>query len=66
MLILSRKKNESIILTPPGDNGSARVIVVQIAGDKIRLGIESPRDWVVQRGELHEPPDEEAGTSVRI
>ena len=66
MLILSRKKNESIVLIPPGDVGSARVVVVQITGDKIRLGIESPRDWQVYRSEFHEPPDEGAGTSPRI
>jgi carbon storage regulator CsrA len=65
MLILSRKLNDSIVLTQPGDAGAARVVVVQIAADKIRLGIEAPRDWQVQRSEFLEPPDEGAGTPVR-
>jgi carbon storage regulator len=66
MLVLSRKKNESVVLIPSGDVGSARVVVLQITGDKIRLGIESPRDWQVHRSEFHEPPDEGAGMPARI
>lgn len=65
MLVLSRKVGESIVLTPPDDAGAARVVVVQIAPDKIRLGIEAPHDWQVQRSEILEPPDEGAGTPVR-
>lgn len=47
MLVLSRKKDESIII---GDH--IVVKVVDIRGDKIRLGIEAPRDVVVDRYEV--------------
>jgi len=36
MLVLSRKKNESIIIGP---NGEIEIVVVAIRGDKVRLGI---------------------------
>jgi len=67
MLILTRKLHESIVLTPPGDVGAARVVIVQIAPDKTRLGIEVPRDWRVERSELIDPLDDGgAGTPARI
>ena len=39
MLVLSRKKNESIII-----NDNITVTVIEIRGDKVRLGIEAPKD----------------------
>lgn len=50
MLILSRKKNESIVF---GD-GSITVVVVEIRGDKVRLGIEAPKEMPVHRKEVFE------------
>lgn len=47
MLVLSRKKDETIVI-----NGSIKVTVVEIRGDKVRLGIEAPRDVVVHRQEV--------------
>jgi carbon storage regulator len=47
MLVLSRKVGESILL-----DGHIQVTVVEIRGDKIRLGIEAPRDVAVWREEL--------------
>ena len=47
MLVLSRKKNESIVI---GDN--IVVKVVEVHGNRVRLGIEAPADVVVHRGEL--------------
>jgi carbon storage regulator len=47
MLVLSRKKSQRIRL---GD--SIVITVVRVAGDKVRLGIEAPRDMVVLRDEL--------------
>ncbi|MBX3444642.1 MAG: carbon storage regulator CsrA [Planctomyces sp.] len=49
MLVLSRKKNESIIIAD-----SVRITVVEIRGDKVRLGIEAPRDVPVHRTEVYE------------
>jgi carbon storage regulator len=47
MLVLSRKECERIRL---GD--SIVVTVVRVAGDRVRLGIEAPRDMVVLREEV--------------
>jgi carbon storage regulator len=49
MLVLSRKKNESIII-----NDHITVTVIEIRGDKVRLGIEAPKDVTVHRQEVYE------------
>ncbi len=49
MLVLSRKKNESIII---GDD--ITIVVVEIRGDKVRLGIEAPLSIPVNRQEIYE------------
>ena len=47
MLVLSRKMNEQILI-----DGQITVEVLQIKGNKVRLGITAPRDVKVMRGEL--------------
>jgi len=47
MLVLTRKPNESIVI-----DGNIIVTVLEVRGDKIRLGIEAPRDVRVMRSEL--------------
>ena len=47
MLVLSRREHERIRL---GD--SIVLTVVQIAGERVRLGIEAPADVIVLRDEL--------------
>ena len=49
MLVLSRKKNESIII-----NGNVTIVVVEIRGDKVRLGIEAPKEISVHRREVYD------------
>jgi carbon storage regulator len=49
MLVLSRKKNESIII-----NNDVVITVVEIRGDKVRLGIVAPKDVSVHRQEVYE------------
>ncbi len=49
MLVLSRQRDESIII---GDN--IEVTVVDIRGDKVRLGITAPKDISVHRKEVYE------------
>ena len=56
MLVLSRKQSQRIRL---GD--SIVITVVRVAGDKVRLGIEAPRDMLVLRDELE--PHEIAAAS---
>jgi carbon storage regulator len=50
MLVLSRKKNESIVF---GD-GHVFLTVIEIRGDKVRLGIEAPKDVSVHRREVYD------------
>jgi carbon storage regulator len=51
MLVLSRKKNESLVLGP-SDREIATVTVIEIRGDKVRLGIEMPKEWMLHRQEV--------------
>lgn len=59
MLVLTRKKNEVIVI-----NDIIRVTVVEIRGDKVRLGIEAPREIVVHRQEVYEQIHGKRGDSV--
>ncbi len=47
MLVLSRKKSESIVI-----NDDIVVTVVEVRGDKVRLGIQAPREVPVHRKEV--------------
>ena len=49
MLVLSRQRDESIII---GDN--VVVTIVDIRGDKVRLGIDAPSEIPVHRREVYE------------
>lgn len=49
MLVLSRQRDESIIIS---DN--IVVTIVDIRGDKVRLGIEAPSEIPVHRREVYE------------
>ncbi len=49
MLVLSRKKNESIII-----NDDITIVVVEIRGDKVRLGIGAPKSVPVHRKEVYD------------
>lgn len=49
MLVLSRKKNEAIVI-----GGEVIITVVEVRGDKVRLGIQAPKEVPVHRQEVHE------------
>ena len=49
MLVLSRQRDESIVI---GEN--VVVTIVDIRGDKVRLGIEAPSEIPVHRQEVYE------------
>ncbi|TWT42695.1 carbon storage regulator CsrA [Botrimarina hoheduenensis] len=49
MLVLSRQRDESIII---GDN--VVVTIVDVRGDKVRLGIDAPVEIPVHRREVYE------------
>lgn len=47
MLVLSRKRNESVVI-----NDQIVVTVIEVRGDKVRLGIQAPRDVPIHRSEI--------------
>jgi carbon storage regulator len=49
MLVLSRQKDESIII---GDD--VEITIVDVRGDKVRLGINAPKNITVHRKEVYE------------
>jgi carbon storage regulator len=65
MLVLTRKSNQSIMI---GDD--IEVSVLSIMGEKVRIGIQAPRDIPVFRKEVYleiqqERANEMAGANVR-
>lgn len=55
MLVLSRKKNESIVIGDMDSLGfEITIVVVEIRGDKVRLGVEAPREVPVHRREVYD------------
>lgn len=51
MLVLSRKKSESVVI-----NNDIVITVIEIRGDKVRLGITAPRNVPVFREEIAGAP----------
>src|SRR4051794_26714209 len=48
MLVLSRKVDEAIVIA-----GQVRVVVAEVRGLTVRLGVQAPRDVTVDREEVH-------------
>ena len=61
MLVLSRQRDESIII---GDN--VIVTIVDVRGDRVRLGIEAPREVSVHRREVYEAIQRENREAAKI
>ena len=59
MLVLSRQRDESIII---GDN--IVLTVVDIRGDKVRLGIDAPKEIPVHRQEVYDAIQREAARAA--
>ncbi len=49
MLVLTRKKNESIVI-----NDNIIVTVIEIRGGKVRLGFDAPKDVPIHRREVYD------------
>jgi carbon storage regulator len=56
MLVLTRKPSQSIMI---GDG--VEVQVLSVAGEKVRLGINAPRDISIFRNEVYERIESEGG-----
>jgi carbon storage regulator len=61
MLVLSRQRDESIMI---GDN--VVVTIVDVRGDRVRLGIEAPREISVHRREVYEAIQRENQQATQI
>lgn len=61
MLVLSRQRDESIII---GDN--VVITVVDVRGDKVRLGIDAPVEIPVHRREVYEAIQRENRRATEI
>ena len=59
MLVLSRHRDESIMI---GDN--IVITIVDIRGDKVRIGIQAPTNVPVHREEIYEAIKREASAAV--
>ena len=59
MLVLSRKKSESVVI-----NDDIVITVVEVRGDKVRLGIQAPREIPVHRKEVLDAILRESGAST--
>jgi carbon storage regulator len=57
MLVLTRKTNQSIMI---GDE--IEITVLSVSGDKVRIGIQAPRDISVFRQEVYESMDGKSAT----
>ena len=55
VLVLTRKVNQSIVI---GDE--IEVVVLEVRGEQIRIGIRAPRDVAVHRKEIYEQISEES------
>ncbi len=56
MLVLSRKKNERILLLNTDGSEIGYAVIVEIRGDKCRVGFELPESIRIAREELVERP----------
>ena len=52
MLILSRKPNESVIIGLDGTEEPIEIVVTELAGNQVRLGIQAPKGYKIWRKEL--------------
>ncbi len=59
MLVLSRLRDETVVLILP-DGTELRAGIVDIRGDKVRLGFDAPRDVLVHREEVWQDMKREA------
>lgn len=49
MLVLSRKEGERIIV-----GGNIEIIITEVSGNRVRVGVSAPSEIAIRRGELEE------------
>ena len=60
MLVLSRRLNQAIVI-----GGAVRVTVLAITPSRIELGVEAPREIMVDREEIHLRRQVDGGSSAQ-
>lgn len=61
MLVLTRKVHQSIVI---GDD--VEVVVLEVRGEQVRLGIRAPKNVAVHRKEIYEQIVEENKESTKV
>ena len=61
MLILTRKKNESVII-----DGNIEVKIIELEDGRVKIGIEAPREIEILRKELYDQMQEENKAAVNV
>lgn len=61
MLVLTRKVHQSIVI---GDD--VEVVILEVRGEQVRLGIRAPRDVAVHRKEIYQQIQEENRSSANV
>ena len=65
MLVLTRRLNQAIMIGDPAKPDECiEVIVVEVRGDQVRLGIAAPKDVKVHRTEIYEQIQQENRASA--
>lgn len=60
MLVLTRKVNQSIVI-----DGDVEVVVLEVRGEQVRLGIRAPKDVAVHRKEVYDQIQSENQSAAR-
>lgn len=55
MLVLTRSVEEKLVI---GDNAEIKITIIDIQGNKVRIGIDAPRNIAVHRQEVYEKLNE--------
>lgn len=61
MLVLSRKQGERIVV-----GGNIEIIINEVSGNRVRIGISAPSEVSIRRGELNEFHDNFAGQGQEL
>lgn len=61
MLALTRKKGDSIMIS---DN--IEIIILEVQGDQVKLGINAPRSVTIHRKEIYEQIQQENKTALDV
>lgn len=61
MLVLARQRDEEIVVRVPASTQQREITftVVDVRGDKVRIGVIAPKDVTIHRGEVQKLIDRE-------